>query len=341
MRTFILSICAIFCAACAFAQTSFISSVDFNVAGQVQATDENGLPLDDSYTVPSTDATVHITFNGYDADYATTHGIMPMLMYTTGTGFAISEPQYEVLDPSDSNFSFSLDGKWGNPSMGNYYATLMICFLDSEMDYVFGSDGEPLFWQVSYSTANESPATLEYVYPNGNWEEESFAEAYKNGEIRFSFTNSVSFEDETAIGIIDYVMVDGSVVEPVILELGVNADAGWNPLDGYYAVAAKYSLPDVSADQIKEITVTLFDMESKGETVSVDPVTLENDNINVQRLAKQTKKTKIGESMVANSDNVNVYNISGVLVKGNIPMSEVANLPAGLYIVNGKTIVVR
>lgn len=342
MKKIILLISAVICAVCAYAQdTNFITGVTFEVPNQKEAVDEDGKILEDSYVVPSTTAEVTISFEGYNAEYVKQNGIIPMLMYTTGTGFAVSEPIMDELNPAESIHKFTLTDRWGDPSMGNYYANIMICFLDKEMEYIFGEDGEPLFWQASYSAANENPATLANVYPNGNWEEETFADAYKYGEVRFSFTNPVSFSDETAIGVIKYVMADGSDAEPVILELGVNAEEGWNPLDGYYAVSAKYSLAGVSANQIKEVTVILFDMESKGETVSVEPVTLVNDNINVQRLAKQSKKSEMADSMVANSDTVTVYNISGVVVRENISTSEVNNLPAGLYIVNGKTVLVK
>lgn len=132
MKKFLLSLAALALNAGAFAQSaSFISNVTFNVAGQTQVYDGEEA-IEDSFNVPSTTAVVNIDFVGYNASYVETNGITPMLMWTTGTGFAISEPEYEFLDPADEHFTFTLTGNWGNPAMGDYYANVMVCFFDAE-----------------------------------------------------------------------------------------------------------------------------------------------------------------------------------------------------------------
>lgn len=47
------------------------------------------------------------------------------------------------------------------------------------------------------------------------------------------------------------------------------------------------------------------------------------------------------EEAVAGSDNVNAYTLTGIRILKNAPKADVNNLPAGLYIVNGKKVVVK
>lgn len=339
MQKLLLSLATLALSASAFAQgEQFISGVSFNAPNQTEAKDESGDIIENGYTVPTTNTTVKITFEGYNAQYVAENGIMPVLMWTTGTGFAVSDPMFEILEPDQSEISFDLKDNWGEPYMGSYFANLMICFMDAEFDYIYNEEGEPLFWEASYTTENKDAATLKFVYPNGDWDDETFAEAYNRGEISFAFTNEISLKDNQELGTIFYERFDGETIDEVPVILGVNAEAMWNRLDGYYTITVKYSIDGISASELSEIIFSINELTSMGESVEVEPVFLENDNPNMKRLAKNTANIK---GITFNIESSSVYSTTGILLKENVDASEISNLPKGLYIVNGKKVVVK
>lgn len=95
-----------------------------------------------------------------------------------------------------------------------------------------------------------------------------------------------------------------------------------------------------------EIKVTLAEdsdvvVLANGETVAADAngdfvVTLSQDTeITID------KTNAIEDITVNNVENGNVYNIQGILVVKNATAEQISNLPAGLYIINGKKVVLK
>lgn len=354
--------------------TPLISGVNFYVEGQERALnpywedgdDEEDKYLPDTYTI-SFNSNIDMQFVDYDVEEMTNIlGYRPYVMLATGTGFAVNTTFYALdeykVENNSSQYSFPLDSvKWGDPYMGAFYTTPMVCFLkrtdgialpsvitqqqmaedevlaESIEYYMYNYD--PVFFQKdSYTTPNTFAPKLVSVYPNNSWEYETFAEAYSEGIIRFNFSNEISLDEDAWIGEINYTRFDNSRVRPVDIELGVNAEAGWNPMDGYYTITIDYTLAGVNASELSEIEIILDTMQSPYGDVDVDPVLLENVTPNVKRIAK---KSQASEGLAVSTENVSVYNIAGMLVKEDIAPSEVNKLPKGLYIVNGKKVVVK
>ncbi len=109
-------------------------------------------------------------------------------------------------------------------------------------------------------------------------------------------------------------------------------------MDGYYTITINYILEGVVANELSKVEISLDTLNSPYGDVTVQPVTLQNDNPNVKRISK---KAKLASGLAVSSDKISVYNVAGVLVKENISPSEVNDLPKGLYIVNGKKVVVK
>lgn len=351
-----------------------VTGVEISVDGQEPALnpdwedgdDESNKYLNGTYSI-EIDSNINLTFENYDADELTkTLGYHPYIMLATGSGFAINTTFYALdnymVNDDASVYAFPMDkAKWGDPYMGAYYATPMVCFLkrtggelpevitqqdmaedddlaESIEFYAYG--GSSVFFEGStYTTQNTSVATLVSVYPNNDWSGETFAQAYSHGTIRFTFTNEISIEEGDIIGEINYTRFDGDDVDLVDIEVGVNAEAGWNPMDGYYTITVDYALDDVKASEISEIEIYLYTMASPYGDVDIEPVVLENDSAEAQRIVKIS--TASLEDIVVSTENATVYDIAGTLIKENVSLSEVNQLPKGLYIVNGKKVVVK
>lgn len=357
---------ALLCAAAAQAQDAPVALVDtvyFHAAGQVQVMDGDEI-VPRCYTLPSVNNVVEIQLVNYKADVAQAEGWQPYVVWTMGTGFAVDQayeaPTELIGTPNPYTYGFTLNKeKWGNPSGGNYYVTVMLCFVKLEgediVDMLYGADDEPVMYDVSYSTPNVFPAQFLYAYPDGAWETgDSFANAYKpTGEgCRFNFNNIVDFSDNDLMGTIVYNRVSE---EPAIefISLSGNTDTvteenkiptgqasvGYNPLDGNYVVSVHYYNPNINADDITSIDITLMGMSSMGSDIQDEDATIYNDasTPNLQKM----KKSRLAEGLGEANTSVDVYNLQGMKVQSNINKSDIKNLPAGLYIVEGKKVIIR
>lgn len=363
-------------------ETPLIQGVNFSVEGQQPALNpfwEEGDDEEDKY-LPGTysiaiDSQINMVFEKYnESEMTETLGFQPYVMLQTGSGFAIDATFYALdsfkVDDSSSLYAFPMKfeegGKdkyrWGNPYMGAFYATPMVCFLKREGGELpnvitqqqlaedeelatsvkfYSVDDDPVFFQQSsYTSTNTLPAELLAVYPDNTWTDETFADAYNNGDARFSFSNVVNFEDITYAGEIIYYFKDGS--DNVEVELSFDAGnilSEWSPLDGYYQVVVSYNLPNVSADKIAAIEISLFDMTSMEQ--EIEDVTLTLDN-NETRSKKITTKgnTSMVQELVAQSEAVDIYNLQGLKV-GTAMGSDLPILPRGIYLINGKKIAIK
>lgn len=273
-------------------------------------------------------------------------GVIPVVTIYSGVAGFTEDFITLPVDPVNSNpIVVTLDSSmWGNPYLGNYYATIMLTYIDAEGDFVLRDD-EPIIFQMACVTPNVLPAELKYTYPNNDWENETFAEAYENGVITFGFTNPVTFSNESNAVSIAYT-VDGEDDERTLAKSDCVMD--WNRLDGYYTVSFQYSTEDYTVEEISQIKITLNDViyvpTSEGGVtpepvpVTVNTVILTKPGANP---APRKQKSRMADELTNGNELVNVYNIQGMLVKESVKKSAINELPAGLYIVEGKKIVVR
>lgn len=319
------------------------TGVSFSVAGQ---TDNQ----DGSYTISSRTADVTITLADFDSE-----SYYPFILYSNGAGFAINEPMpIEFVQEAANKFVVELnDEKWGNPYVGNYYCTLMVAFINNE-DEFFTVDDEPFFYQGVYITANTNPAELVSVYPNNDWSEETFAQAYNRGTIQFSFDNIVSFADNANAVSITWRTDYGNFSTTYSYNPNAGEDEetvdlpyitlGWNPMDGNYMAEISIKNPDFDADEIESITISMNGVRSLGDSVQVPSITLNNlDDVNAYSVRKNSKganTASVKELGCVENEAVEVYNLQGMLLK-TIKANEVNSLKPGLYIVNGKKFIVR
>lgn len=317
MRTFILSICAIFCAVCAFAQDTEQDFVKFTYDNEHQF---NTLTPTISGTVTNSEAA------------------SAMIMTVGGAGFGqfYGEPETLILNGESKEFSYELSEElWGYPYYGEYYIYVGVLLMDAEGNPIETPEGEYLQAEVSYKAITNDPSTFLWTSPDGEWTSLfTFADAYADGEGAFVFTKDVSFADVENIGSITYYPID----DDAITESIVNYEATYNPLDGLFQVVFKISSADFAAEDLEKIEVKLTGVESGDTTVATTPMVLVNNS--VKKNIKRAKKGIESELTSAN-ELVNVYSIDGTLVKENVSIGKIKQLTPGLYIVNGKKVVVR
>ena len=244
---------------------------------------------------------------------------------------------------------------WGNPYVGEYHTTIMVTWLKPDGDFFYDDDEEPIFFQMPCVTPNTVPAKFLYAYPSGEWEEgDDFTTAYNRGNCQFNFNNIVEFassETSDAIGEIVFkttnsnkyvditLLKDGDIPEGGTVPVG-KASIGWNPIDGNFVVQVQYKDPSLPVESISSIEITLWDMTSLGKDISEETVIISNSN--AKKIAKfGNGNNTAGMNLIQDNEVVTVYNIQGVVVRENIAFNNVKDLPKGLYIVNGKKLIVR
>lgn len=264
-------------------------------------------------------------------------GVTPVVTIYSGVAGFTEDFITLPVEPVNSNpIVVTLDSSmWGNPYMGDYYTNIYLTYVDAEGDYVLRDD-EPIIFQIACVTPNVLPATLQYTYPNNDWEDETFAEAYANGTVTFGFTNPVVFDNVNNIGTITYIY-DGGDEESNI----TSYTSEWNRMDGFWNVTFNYNNSEFSAEDLTQIVITLSGVKSEVGEVNVPGTTLTLDNVVSPQKTPRKIKSRMADELTNSNDLVNVYNVQGMLIKENVKKSTINEFPAGLYIVDGKKMIVR
>lgn len=323
MKKIILFISAIICAVSTFAQESNVI-----LPSQITFSPYN----EDGEFLPTTESTIHVTMDAVPSVPVT-------IMYYTGNGFGL-DMKYETRTVTELSFDINLTtDNWGLPYNEVYYLNLVVTFthlVDGEIEFYPGVDGEPVAFSAMYITPDTGEARWAKNYPDErNWEEEglTFSRFYNNGICTFYFTKDVTLPTGT-MGTIVY---RGFTGRPVTVNIPTH-DAEYDEMAGLYAINVDVRNEDYDASSLQSIEVTLSNV-SNGTSVITVPSIVATNSVVPQTLPREHKALENG--LISGSDKVNIYNIQGVLVKENVSANAVNELPAGLYIVNGKKVVVR
>ena len=107
---------------------------------------------------------------------------------------------------------------------------------------------------------------------------------------------------------------------------------------GLYAVTVNVKNDDYTTANLQSIEVILEGVtDANDNEVTVPSI----DVVNSTRQASPRKNKTIEQGLVSGNELVNIYNVQGMLVKENVSAKAVNELPAGMYIVNGKKVVIR
>lgn len=236
------------------------------------------------------------------------------------------------------------DTVWGTPNGQNYLLQVVLPKIydaNGEQYMVDVNEGDSLHYQYAYTASAfytspyEEPVTyLGYSPAQG---EMSVWDVYYDGygTVDYQFSGEVSTENASAT--ITFYLVDGNAISQT-----ASGDLLWGDWDfwtGNYVVSVSM-VPDalLTSTNLMEIEVSFEGVEApNGSPIIIPDVLYTNDEQNsIQMNRKEDGQIKC-EAIKSHSLK-SLYNIKeGVKKQGN----EVRNLKPGLYVIDGRKIVVR
>ena len=249
------------------------------------------------------------------------------------------EPTYYPFDDVDNKVvTLPLtDASWALPYFEVYYLQMFAVLADANKNPIISEDLEDYVMGITaYTTPDNAPAAWALNYPSErNFTQEglTFKRFYEAGVCTFYFTKEVKLPEN---GYIAYASKTGTDREFEITEY----EADWAPDLGLYAITVKIARPEFTLDNLASIEIGIEGVENaEGQEINVPAIYVENTSSSPQAAPRKSKSME--EGLVSGNENVNVYNVQGMLVKENVSSDAVNALPAGMYIVNGKKVLVR
>lgn len=314
------------CSTAAFAQE--IDPVDFTLG-----TD----------SISSFNNTVTVTVNDTQAAYA-------IVQLVSGYGFSQNAAEPYPIDLNEDGNTFVVpinESTWGDPFNGTYYLNVMVVLTDNEFETIFDPETEePVMGMIGYSYSPKEAIFVKSV-PNNDWLTTTFDDAYENENNKFKLYFSREVNPTGTIGTIEYFDPDGISYE-VITPITVSEyTTEWSDLDGMCIVSFPYANAEFEAEDLGCIKFTFnpfhYEYEDGDVTISgntvVGDIILSNGAMPApqQRIVKNKKGLEAG--LTVSSVPVNVYSVQGTLLKKNA--TDLSGLQPGLYIVDGKKVVVK
>lgn len=286
-----------------------------------------GMPRMMSYYLPEDpDARISLTFDG-ELDPSR----RPSVQLAYGNVDDMENPiylEYPHVAVNGSSLSADLSGKRRRPvdmipGISDANPSIGVTFSD-----LYSLDGQRV-----YTGIQSSYSYMAYVYPISVLEyviasdftpvRDSSIKAGQPMEMWIMNGDKVSFEDIR----VDY-LVDGSLSSQVIPASALNvAPDPESPSD----LLVTFDMPDINADLGSEVTISL------DEPLFADGL---DHTANVKGSFVWSVSGAVDSVGAPSEARGDVFSISGVKVLENASRRDVANLPAGLYIFNGRKIAV-
>lgn len=257
--------------------------------------------------------------------------------------------EYRLFNVEDNTLTIPLSRSfWGCPYDEIYYLHLGVTFayfteIDGETvpEYYLDAEGQPVIFEQTYITPDTEAARMEYYYPNQSTFATicTFADAYSKGVMDVYFSKSVTAPEKIAS--VSYYDADGVLFDQF------EASTLWQEWsNGMYCVSFDYSSPDYEASDISKIEIQLNPVQwvnpetQEPELISSPLITLINHDVR-RNSSKRKGTTGFGDNLTGQAESATVYDISGRIVRENLPISQINSLAPGIYIANGKKYVVK
>lgn len=253
------------------------------------------------------------------------------VQFMSGNGFTQNVTGPKMLDLNDGKINLDITKElWGDSFDGTFGLKIFVIPLDEDEVPFEDEDGEPLMGVGRYTYSPQEAIFVKSI-PNNKWLHTTFADSYGINEFKLYFSREVILED--VLGTITYVDLNGKESWPEEIE-SADCTAEWDYLDGMYVISFPYASRRYRANQLSKIIIDI-----DGVNADVPVITLDNTPISTpqQRVVKDKKSLEAG--LAISSETVNVYSVQGTLVKKNA--SDLSSLQPGLYIVDGKKVVVK
>lgn len=284
-----------------------------------------------------------ITFN-----FKSAPEIAPTVGLITGGGFAQNVEYVSLADQfaaGKTEYEVKLDeSNWGRPYFEQYFLTVVVTFTTGDgddMEFVEDADGNWFEEYASYYRPDNAPASVVMTYPNNSDFNEyfTFADAYEEGIGTVFFSKEVNIP-AGSIGTIDYLDDMGLSIldEPMRID---EYEAEWSQWDGLFAISFLWNNAEYDPEDIYQVSINLKGI-SNGDQVLPINITLVNDgNDSVLKKSKAVKTANIFSSILENESSFDIMTVDGKVLAIGASVEVVKALNNGLYIVNGRKIVIR
>lgn len=215
---------------------------------------------------------------------------------------------------------------------------LTVSLLNVKVDGVSISNvpGELVGTISSSYTVNDKQNVVTYLGVNEDpywW----LAQDLFGWNVTFMYNDVVSLDK--AYAIITLMDKDGEL-EDLTAKVSTGITGSWNMRANYYAVSVPVPAFDLLEDEFVSMTIVLYGVEASQSPVSVTyDSTFPEDDCSYK--VKQTHSTAGVDLVETSIANVKVYNLQGHCVLENASSENIKTLDKGIYVINGKKIVIK
>lgn len=238
-----------------------------------------------------------------------------------------------------------LESYWGNAT--GVTNTLSVRLMGTNVGGVYinnMTDGEGVIG-ATY-TFTETISSVDFLGVNPPEDEATAAELYDYWYVTFMFNNEVTMTENVAAIVRFYDDFDSELANVTPIQISSeDVFGGWNYRAGYFGLEVTApELPANLPDDFAYLTITLNGVAYNNQVLATQPSAKYYADLSA--IPQGISAKKIGSAGINNitsitTQTVDVYNLQGVLVKSNMPQNNINSLPAGLYIINGKKVIIR
>ncbi|MCM1220880.1 MAG: T9SS type A sorting domain-containing protein [Lachnospiraceae bacterium] len=187
----------------------------------------------------------------------------------------------------------------------------------------------------------EEEVALQYLGVSPTEDEATYQEVYDGyWYATFMYTDEVSLpKTGTCATVVFYDDAD-----EVLATVNLNSDyvyGGWNYRAGYYSVDV--AVPEVPTEAVDYAyaTVSLVGVAYNDTILAEQPSVTYQESLGLRTVPRKVQTSAVSKIGIDVNSEVDVYNMQGVRVLKNVSTSAINSLPKGIYIVNGKKVVIR
>lgn len=253
---------------------------------------------------------------------------------------------FEMASPSKTITVDVPDSVWGVPYCGEYILSVTLANIsDNEGNPIQIPEEDPETGKIIYQdyvasgyyvSPDKTPAQYKGVDPDPAYT--SAWDAYLDGwgMVELLFDNVAECSEDEEIQVL-YTKTDGYIISETVW--GDELEGDWSIWDQRYHLGIPLPPADITEETLAKITINVSGITSYGINVSIPKI--EYSNVAPQVQMKKAPATAGITSVNISEFNGNVYNMHGILIKESATSMDVQNLPKGMYIVNGKKVVVK
>lgn len=240
------------------------------------------------------------------------------------------------------------DTVWGTPQSGEYLLTVTLpAIYDANGDQIVitevSEEGETFSYAYTASAYYTSPYVVEseFIGLDPDPEETTVWDVYSEGWgfVNFLFSGEVTLTSESS-AYITFTLSDGEEISISVDESDLWAD--WDWWTGSFAVTVPMFPTDgITQSNLAEIEVDLYNVITGAEDAEDFEAVYKLNDISVVNYNARKSPSTASISLISVDESAKVYSINGNLINENATISEINNLTPGIYVVNGKKILVR